>query len=264
MRQIKLFLLKYAAYFLRLTTFKYNAKNYSDFFISNYPKSEIENPLQAKKIVYCFWTGDNQIPENRQRSLNKLKNSLGVELCLVKKNDLDKYILKEHPLHPAYDFLSLNHRSDYLRCYFMHFWGGGYVDIKENLHSWENVFDKLNGTNKKWLAGYPEIAPSVVPILKGKIGKDIKKNYFKLIGNGCFIVKPQTPFTNEWYIQVNKLLDDNYEALKNNPMNERGSKVGYPLKWAEVQAEIFHPLVLKYCDKVMYDKSLLLSFKNYK
>lgn len=65
------------------------------------------------------------------------KNS-GVEVKLITPKNLNNYLLPDFPLHPAYDYLSLVHKSDYLRCYFMHFHGGGYSDIKPNYKNWKN------------------------------------------------------------------------------------------------------------------------------
>jgi hypothetical protein len=248
---------------VRLAKYKYDPSKYKDSFISTVIKTDMQITYPVRKIVYCFWTGDNPITENRQRCLTVLQDKLGVELCLVTKDKLNKYILPNYPLHPAYEFLSLIHRSDYLRCYFMNFYGGGYTDIKENLYSWSNAFDKLNSRNDKYIIGYPEIYCGACPV-KGQLGIDLRKNYFRLIGNGAFIAKPQTPFTNEWFKHVTALLDENHKALKENPGNQWGTNIGYPLRWTAVQGEIFHPLVLKYNDKILRDKSLSISTKNYR
>lgn len=213
----------------------------------------------ALNKVFVFWTGDNEITENRKRCLQVLQEKSGVEVKLVKAAELKQYEHSDYPFHSAYQYLSLNHRSDYLRCYFMHVYGGAYSDIKENLHSWAECFDRLNSSDK-WILGYSEIAPSGV----ASQDKVLRINYFRLIGNGCFICKPQTPLTTEWFGIVNDLLDKNFEKLKENPGDMWGKNDGYPLRWAEVQGELFHPLIYKYRNKVLHDERMILSFKNYK
>jgi hypothetical protein len=54
--------------------------------------------------------------------------------------------LPEYPLHPAFKYLSYVHKSDYLRSYFMHFYGGGYADIKKysSNNNWKECFNLLN------------------------------------------------------------------------------------------------------------------------
>jgi len=74
----------------------------------------------------------------------------GCKVCCVYKDDLSKYIL-EHPLHEAYEYLSETHKADYLRTYFMHFYGGGYSDIKRSSGSWLKAFDDLENSDK-WLS----------------------------------------------------------------------------------------------------------------
>ena len=72
---------------------------------------------------------------------------------LVTSEDLDSdLIIPEYPLPPQVFKLSAIHKSDYLRAYLGHFWGGGYLDVKpiprefrrEYGEKWSSVFDELN------------------------------------------------------------------------------------------------------------------------
>ena len=67
--------------------------------------------------IYCFWTDDNIITENRLNSIKQLKEITECNIIFVDKKNLDDYILDKHPLHPAYKYLSAVHKSDYLRTY---------------------------------------------------------------------------------------------------------------------------------------------------
>ena len=242
---------------IKLYIYKIVGKIARLFLIKEKSKSDLLTKVE--KNVFVFWTGDNELTENRKRCLAVLEQKSGVKVTLVTKRDLIEFEHPDYPIHPGYYFLSLNHRSDYLRCYFMHVYGGAYSDIKENLFSWVASFDKLNNSNK-WILGYPEIAPSSV----ASKNKKLRRNYFRLIGNGCFICKPRTPFTEEWFSIVHKLLDNNLEELKKNPGDMWGKNEGYPLRWAEVQGELFHPLLFKYKDEIIHDERMILSFQNYK
>ena len=100
-------------------------------------------------------------------------------------------------MHEGFKYLSKNHQSDYLRCYFMHFYGGGYSDIKfygQNTN-WNKCFDMFGANSDLYVVGKKEI--------KGgspyKEWKYDEKEIEKLLANGWFICRPQTAFTTQWY-----------------------------------------------------------------
>ena len=82
------------------------------------------------KNIYVFGL-ENPMSKNRQdcKTIDKVSQC---NVILITPEKLNKYILNEHPLHPSYYYLSEVHKSDYLRTYFMRFYGGGYSDIKNN------------------------------------------------------------------------------------------------------------------------------------
>ena len=179
---------------------------------------------------------------NRSLHLQSLVNNSNCKVILVNTSNLDQFILKDHPLHPAYQYLSATHKSDYLRTYFMNFHGGGYSDIKGARASWKEHFDELLNSDK-WVCGYPEIEEGV--------GYEPLNNEWRhLIGNCNYICKPNTPFTNEWYGDMIKLLDEKLELLKKNPATctrdcfEHSQK--YPIGWIEMLGKIFHQYNYKY------------------
>lgn len=83
------------------------------------------------KKIYCFWLNEEDMSDNRKVSLENLTNISECEVVLIDKYTLPNYILPEYPLHEGYEYLSEIQKSDYLRCYFMHHYGGGYSDIKK-------------------------------------------------------------------------------------------------------------------------------------
>ena len=219
------------------------------------------NPLfyYPKNKIYCFWTGDNKMSDNRIKSLENLRDISETEIILVTKDNIKDYILDTEPLHPAYDYLSETHKSDYLRTYFMNFYGGGYSDVKMTSGSWKQCFYDLL-ISDKWICGYKEIDGCVAY-------KPLQNEWSKLVGNGAYICKPQTELTKKWYNEMLLLLDTKLEELKINPSTkpddcaETGS--GYPIEWNEMLGRIFHKVTYNYIDKIINTLPLSI-FNNYK
>jgi len=86
-------------------------------------------------------------------------------------------------------------------------------------------------------------------------------NFFRIIGCGAFICKPNTAFTIDWINTVHKILDKKYQLLLENPPRDPrdfylkkqvdGSRSSYPLRWTEICGEVFHPLCLKHNKKLI-------------
>ena len=87
--------------------------------------SQIKSLETLERRIFCFWTGDNKMSENRLDAIASLRDKAEVEIVLVTPADLDKFILTGFPLHKGFQYLSAVHKSDYLRCYFMHHYGAG-------------------------------------------------------------------------------------------------------------------------------------------
>ena len=211
-----------------------------------------------ENILYCFWTGSNQMSANRQRCFDTMyKSNCAVKLINV--NNIYDYIKKEYPFHSAYEYLSLTHKSDYLRCYFMHHYGGGYSDVKEIIKPWDQSFKDLDNSDAL-INGYPEVSPLAVANVKGPLYKELQNNYKKLIGCGSFICKPYSKFTFDWINQLHAKLDDYYLLLKNNPAKHprdvpgmliNNQRSNYPIEWTAILGNIFHPLCLKYSSYIL-------------
>ena len=217
---------------------------------------------QESYTVYVLWTGTNEMNEIRKDSLESLKQVSECNVVLITPENLPRYIKSDHPLHEAYEYLSQTHKADYLRTYLMHFYGGGYSDIKKTTGSWKASFDEL-ARSDKWICGYAEIDGGVAY-------EPLKDKWKDLIGNGAYICKPNTPLTNEWYNDMIKLLDRKLEGLKLNPAksprnghNEGGPDSKYPIDWNEMLGRIFHRLIYKYKDHVMNTLPISI-FQNYR
>ncbi|MTH97011.1 hypothetical protein [Roseibium sp. RKSG952] len=240
--------------------------------------------------VFAFWTGTNEMSEERKACLESLRNT-GLDVVLVTPDTLDNWILANHPLHAAYDCLSEVHKSDYLRAYFMHHYGGGYSDVKRTTQSWEQAFRKLGETEDAYAIGYQEVSPKGVAhihrhkiagdyyLLSEKTGKITNYLHYRilrlkwkiLIGNGCYIFRPQTKFTHFWISNVENRLSILQPLLIQNPArsprdalncSSNASEQLYPLPWSGICADIFHPLVYRHRDRILQGLPTP-SFKNY-
>lgn len=212
--------------------------------------------------LYCWWTGSNEMSDNRKKCLKSLINT-NLEVVFINQNNLNKYLIE--PLHEGFQYLSEMHKGDLSQAYFMHFYGGAYADIKFLYHDWSKCAREVYENESVWIMGYKEKdAGSVAFNPHDKIYDNSRRNWRKLIGNGAFICKPKTPLTHEWYDSVINLLDNNLEKLKKNPakhpMDHSSDDSDYPFGWAQVNGEIFHPLILKYTAHVSQNLPKYLEF----
>lgn len=213
--------------------------------------------------IYSFWTGDNDLTPNRKKIVDyntAYFRSLGIDYVLVTEKNLDKYIEKANvELHKGYKLLSFTHRSDYLRCYFMRFFGGGYLDLKRaNLGDWKNA---LTIDDNAYVNGSTEV-PWGVARCHGNdaLWNLLKQNYMKLVCCCGFVCKANTPFVNEWYDQMIQVMDKKYDLLVEYPGRHPREGHGdgndptykYPIIWTELVGNIFHPLCLKYSGQLRY------------
>jgi len=227
--------------------------------------------------LYCFWTGTNEMSENRKKCFDTLKNS-GLEVVLITENNINNYI--KEPLHEGYEYLSLTHRSDYLRIYFMNFYGGAYSDIKKTSESFIPSIELLEKNPNMYGNGFKEIDGGVPDIYdytedsngepvftkNESLSNELQANWNKLIGNGAYIFKPNTKFTNEWYSNLIKEMDKRLNNLKKyparSPTEQYSEEYHYPIQWAFV-GQLFHPLNLKYKDNIL-NTLPMLSLNDYR
>lgn len=227
--------------------------------------------------LWAFWTDDNPLSANRERSLLSMHNS-GLELVIVNRQNIGDYV-DASDIHPAYWHLNAAHKADFLRCYFMHKYGGAYCDIKTIANSWVKSYNKLIESPVLLCSGYREISPGAVanPYASSRlIGESLRRQasayftwkrlrarYRDLIGCGAFIFKQNSPFTHDWWFQLNNRLDHLCAKLKENPAVHPKERYGdcvngkyskYPVPWTYLLGDIFHPLCLKYSHRI--DKEL--------
>ena len=204
--------------------------------------------LCAAERVFVLWTGGNAMSENRMAALKSIYTNLGVPISLVGPHNLHEWVVPDHPLHPAYPYLSAVHRSDYLRAYLMHHHGGGYTDIKHSSYSWVPYFQQLNADSNAWAIGGPEHPTFGTPFGQA--------HHLDLIGVCHYIFKPRTLITSEWLAACERELDAHVSQLKLHPGSHARDKRGkrlkdgttseYPLEWSQILGELFGPIVYRH------------------
>ena len=249
--------------------YQYDAERYAGSFLEQPCEFEYSDDLviHVDRIIYIFWTGDNEITPNRLEGIKSLEKVCGAEVKLITPKNLPDYIKDDDPLPEAYQYLSYVHRADYLRSYFMYHFGGGYADIKTYFKSWVHAFEKLEQSDA-YVIGYPEVGFKGVAnqtITNELLKKDLHYHWRYLVGNGAYICRPHTKFTAEWHLEAKRRLIEKTDTLRNHPAQDPyGTNKDYPIAWSELLGGIFHPLCLKYKDKLLKDKALMPSFENYR
>lgn len=249
--------------------FHYDANRYEGLFLERPCEfaysDDVEGPVPH--VIYIFWTGDNEITPNRLEGIKSLEKVSGVEVKLITPKILHEYIKEDDPLPEAYQYLSFVHRADYLRSYFMYYYGGGYADIKTYFKSWLPAFEKFEQSDA-YVMGYPEVGfegAANHDLPEGNLKSDLHYHWRYLIGNGSYICRPHTRFTAEWHSEAKRRLLRLTDDLRKHPATDPfGCNSDYPVSWSGLLGSIFHPLCLKYHDRLLKDKALQPSFKNYR
>ncbi len=250
-------------YIIKYDIEKYSIENNNiDYLILN--KNEVDF---NKDIIWTFWTGNNELTNNRKKSLLNLVNNTDAYVILITPKNLDSFIVPNYPLHRAFKYLSLTHKSDYLRSYFMYHYGKGYSDIKETLGSWKEGFDNIKKYDNIWMIATREKFSIHVGFTEDKeLYQMFIDNYTKLPQNGAYICKPYTPLHRDIMNEIHEILDKNIEILKQKEWPIRAKKEdnqGYPLYWTEICGSLMHKYALKYNEHILFEGLPGFSTNNY-
>lgn len=223
--------------------------------------------------VFSAWMGPGAMSKDRENALLSIIKNNGCLNLHITKSTLNHWIHPEFPLHEAFNYLSAVHQCDYLRCYFLNVYGGGYTDVKNTTTNWWPLFDVVHSTPDSIGIGYTEVGPQGIAQVGGILEDEMKLNFTKIIGVCAMIFKPRSKFTIEWALQLHKLLDERLESLKLNPARHPQDRFGaqfmdgtvssYPFKWTEVGGDIFHPLAYKFHKNIIH-ANMAPSFVNYR
>lgn len=242
--------------------FSYRPHRYADTFLAADIEALGESALPEQ--VFVIWAGDNDMTPNRERNLRLIEGRVGLPVELVTPANLHRWIIDGHPLHPAYQNLSLIHRSDYLRGYLMHHHGGGYIDIKEPLDSWRESFIRMASDDSVWVTSYTTTDANWIGKLRGRLGLDILVHYRLMFGKCAFLMRSRTPLTAAWMAQMDAVLDSHQELLAQHPGGVFGDSGQYPISWTDLLGRVLDPLTLKFHEHVRYDDRMLMNFSDYR
>jgi FkbM family methyltransferase len=212
-------------------------------------------PQPEPYSIYCFWTGSNPMSDARKECLDDMAKVTDCNINLITPEHRSIFELQSHPFHPAFEYLSETHKADFLRSYFMHFYGGGYSDIKKQSGSWRKSFDE-----NAIICGYPEIEGGVAV-------SELSHMWSQLIGNGAYIVRPNTFLTKIWYARMIQILDTKLDELRLHPAKfpqdrkELGN--GYPIEWNEMLGRIFHKVCSEHIE-VLHRSLPIILLSNYR
>ncbi len=227
----------------------------------------------ASGVIFALWLGPAVMSPSRTRALQSIFRDSACPVCFITDATLREWEHPERPLHPAYQYLSEVHRADYLRCYLMHNYGGGYTDIKPVLRPWTMYFSQLQTTGALAL-GYPEISATAVAQLPGEIGDQLRAHYAELIGYCSMIFRRQSVLTTEWMNETHARLDAILDTLRAHPaqapMDQRGILMPngeasqYPLQWTELGGNIFHPAMLRHRQLIIKEPRIVPQLYDYR
>jgi hypothetical protein len=215
-------------------------------------------------IIFTVWFG-NDFTNNRKRGLTSLKTITNCNIININRNNLHHFIKNEYPFHPSFQYLSDIHKSDYIRCYLMHHYGGGYSDIKETSGSWRELFNRLKYNDSLLAIGYHVDGIAYPEENTEEENRKLTEHFNDMIGVGFFIFKSYSELTKKWYDKLHDRLDYYFNDLKNNPAKfSRESKDGspmpyweggqkntlYPLGWNRILGQILYPLQLYFLKNI--------------
>lgn len=216
-------------------------------------------------VIFTIWFGTSYT-DNRDKQFQSIVKNSGCKVININQNNIH---LLEYPLHKSFTYLSSIHKADYLRCYLMYYYGGGYSDLKSTSGSWVNCFSDLKKYNFLYSIGYKcDDLPSKNTSgehYDTRLSKQLHLNINKLNGVGFFIFKRNNSLINEWFSKLNEKLDFFYEKLKENPAKyDRESACGcpvpkweggqldtkYPIHWNTILGYILYPIYLKHIKNI--------------
>lgn len=245
--------------------FVYSPGRYPHTFLAQ-SEPEPTETTSAPADLWAFWLG-GELTAPRRASIEQLSLQHGLTLRLVTDADADEVCVAGYPFHPAYDDLTIVHRTDYLRAYVMHHHGGVYCDVKPFRHPLRPILDQVNTTPHLMAAAYRETTSEYVPELGYQLGEDLKRHYHAVMGVSGFICRPHSRFTAEWMRELTARMDYYADALRradasrSTPYEQPDD---YPIRWSELLGDIIQPLSLKYNGRVLFTDHMKPVRKNYR
>ena len=213
-----------------------------------------KQPFDAfeRRYIFCMWPGTDKISEDRITELYSIFSNTHCPVVFLNGESYKKWELPEHPFQPGFAYLSETHRSDYLRIYLLHHFGGGYTDIKFTYKQWDTAFETLKNSDAYGL-GYALQSTNAVGMSPRHDNSPelalYKAHYSELIGHVALICKQGTPFTSDLLSRMHLLMDEKFQLLMENPSRDKkdsfgkvladGSVSAYPFNYVELGPDQF-------------------------
>ena len=209
-----------------------------------YIKSLIEK--YPENNIYYFWIKSIEMHQMDIKYIENLKEITKCNIIVITNNNLKDYVLKDYPIHEAYEYLSDFHKLNYLKTYFMHLYGGGFFTNGAINDSWMEAFNDFNVNKKILINGYSESSSHDISVI------ELKKYYKLLVGNNAYIVRSGSEFTKMCFDLVNKLLSSKLELLRLYKQKEDNDENNYPIEHNEMLGSIFHMVQMEFITGIAY------------
>jgi len=186
---------------------------------------------KVNRTVYQCWTGSNPMSDDRRACFEQGVRNIAVPVKLVTPENLHEFVVPEHPLHPAYEYLTPTQKSDYLRVYIPHFHGGGYADVKwyTKDNNWNHAFDILDSDPEVDVVGVWDnnVGGANPGYARATIARDI------LVV--CFMaMRPRTEFTTTWLKSVEAYMTVMQKQLERSAAGLEP----YPIPWTGLSLHV--------------------------
>lgn len=248
----------------RVRPLRFEPTDFAGTFVTEVHAAPRETSEPVPRRVFVFWTGDNPLTRNRREALAELEACMsGLDVLLVTPRELGEWEVPDAPFHPLVEHLSLIHRADYYRAYFLHHHGGGYADLKRPTQGWAGVFDRMDAS-RAWMAGYRVPVRLMTPNMEDPRHERLMRRWSdRRLGQNAYLARPRTPLTEEWLLEVEKRMTSRGDQLRSHPGDARGANAGYPVPFNSILAQVLDPLQVKYNEHVLFDERLFMDPENY-
>jgi hypothetical protein len=231
--------------------------------------SRVSHKYGVPLVLWCYWSG-NEMNHSRKKSFDCLLEHVGLPVFLVNRSTFRQLEVPGFPIHPAFEYLSAVHQSDYVRAYLWHLYGGAWHDVKATKVNFSQVWDKFKDP-EVFLVGKPEYSKGPARVLDRE-GRWMPDFWRELVSVIAWVGRPQTSFSKEVLSDFHFILDQHIDALRQNPgrhprekkietdnlfklnllklaFHFKGRGLSYPLPWT-LFGNVFHPLNLHYKSNV--------------
>jgi hypothetical protein len=195
-------------------------------------KRYLSNCKDSNTVPKVIWVFDFEEPAATHESLERERQRSSIPIVYLNSETVQEFL--DWPVHPAVQYLSPAHKSDYFRIYFTYHFGGGYSDIGLIAEDWKPYFRSFTDLNI-WIVGAP------IKVFTSPPGITFPKELFsKMISNGLFIARNRNRILQTVHTFQNQILDQKLDQLKNE------TNTNYPIRKDQLLGEIMTFRIIQY------------------